>query len=121
MDMNNQQEILSSQLEQIHVETMWLATIPRLLELIAFILVLVAIIYIFNKTKAPGSLLMLIGLVLSVLLALLTMFLVNEAGTSNLSQSRIIWIIQLASSFFIFLAGYGFLKFALSVKNGNKS
>ena len=51
MDMNNQQEALSSQLEQIHVATMWFATIPGLLELISFILVLVAIIYILTKPK----------------------------------------------------------------------
>ena len=119
--MNNQEEVLSSQLQEIHKAAMWLSGIPGILDLISFILILAAIIYIFTKTKAPGSLMMIIGVVFAAIFAIVPIFMVSDPGTSNATQSNMIWLIQLANSFFIFLAGFGFLKYALSINKRNES
>jgi len=119
--MNNQEDVLSSQLQEIHIAVMWLAGIPGILGLITFIFVLVAIINIFTKTKAPGSLMMIIGIVFAALFAIAPILMVSDADTSNSTQSNLVWLFQLANSFFIFLAGFGFLKFALSLKKKNES
>jgi|GEM_PF-5378177 len=111
--MNTQNEILSSQIQSVFEAQMWFAGILSLLGVISFILVIGAIILIYIKTKAPGSLLMLVGITMTALFMLTSMFLVIDLRHMDADQSIIFWVSQLAGYFFIFLTSLGFIRFAI--------
>lgn len=119
--MNNQAESLATEIYDLNMKVFWLSSIPSLLEIIAFILILVASIYIFTKTKAPGSLMICIGLVFALLFAMAPIFLGSTNEGSNVKPSNIAILFEILSSFFIFLAGFGFFKYAVTLKKTNES
>ena len=119
--MNTQQEQLSTQIQSVFEAQMWFAGVTSLLGVVSFILVLAAIIVIYKKTKAPGSLLMLIGISMTAIFMLTSMFMVIDLRHMDANQSKIFWASQLAGYFFIFLTSLGFIRFALIFNRKNES
>lgn len=114
--MDTQEELLSSQIQSVLEAQIWFPGISSMLGIISFILIFIAIIILYIKTKAPGSLLMLVGITMASILILSSMFMVFDLRHMNSAQANIFWITQLTGYFFIFLTSFGFIKFVLKLK-----
>ena len=77
--MEKQEEILAKQIESIIETPFWIGFITTGLELLALVLSIAAIALLFTKTKAPGTLLMLLGLSLSIVFYVLPVFIFGSS------------------------------------------
>ena len=78
-------------------------------------IILFAAIYLNRNARVPGRLMILSGVGLSAVFAIVPSFLVEDISNLTLGEARMMFGFRLVSSFFVFLAGFGFLRFVTAV------
>ena len=109
-------ENLATEMESILETPFWALLSTSVLDFVGLFLVCVGVIYIFIRSNAPGTKIMFLGLMLylsTFLILLLISLTVEEISTT---YYKIIWVSELIGGISLFICGYGFLRYSLSLK-----
>ena len=118
-DFSSVNEILSDieKVDQLITHSMYLYSSALVFQLLAGLLIIIAVLMIYWHSKRPGRVMMLGGMILYIV-CVTPFFFAELVGMENLSHTQKITLmyLPLAGSIALCIACFGFFKFALSFR-----